>query len=348
MKNANGTGSVTKIKGNHRKPYCVRVSIGTVYDEQNDRYIHKRKVIGYFATQAEARAALSEFNANPLDPAHIDVTVNEIWQKIKPGMEAKLSKSRIDAYTSAYKYLEPVSDMRLRDVRLANLQSIIDECPHKSTTKSNIKTVIRKIYEYALKNDYIQKDYSQYIEFDIDPVTIDRQIFTSEEIAKMWARSSEWPFAMMLILIYSGMRINEFLSNSSANFDTEKRLITIPSDIAKNKTSARTIPMHSAIVPLVKSFKALNSPYLAVKPSGYRITYKNFTGRDLGQINAFLGANHKPHDTRHTFSSRARECGLDNLVIQRILGHTPDTLNERVYTHISLDELCEEIEKLNF
>ena len=57
---------------------------------------------------------------------------------------------------------------------------------------------------------------------------------------------------------------------------------------------------------------------------------------------------HTPHDTRHTFITRARECGMDALILQRIVGHTSKTITEKVYTHISNDELLKEISKINY
>lgn len=63
MRKANGTGSIYKLSGNRRKPWCVRVTKGWEMKEQ--KFIQKRKVIGCFKTYEEAEIALNEFLNHP-------------------------------------------------------------------------------------------------------------------------------------------------------------------------------------------------------------------------------------------------------------------------------------------
>ena len=51
MKLPNGYGSVTKLSGNRRKPYMVRVNAGKEYDSKKDDYVTKRVVLGYYKNQ---------------------------------------------------------------------------------------------------------------------------------------------------------------------------------------------------------------------------------------------------------------------------------------------------------
>jgi integrase len=43
-----------------------------------------------------------------------------------------------------------------------------------------------------------------------------------------------------------------------------------------------------------------------------------------------------------------RECGVDLLPLQLILGHTPKTITEKVYTHITDQELKDTINRLKY
>lgn len=348
MKNANGTGCIHKLSGNRRKPYAVILTTGTEYDAKTDTYKQKRKYLGYYATQQEARKALADYIDNPYDVDKHDVTIDDIWSIVKARLEPQISASRMDCYNSAYNYLKPLKTAKLRDVRAKELQDIIDSCDKKSTTKQNIKTVMSKIYEYAMMNDYVSKDYSQYVKFQKDATDIKRTLYAAEEVEYLWKNADRWECSMLLILLYSGMRINEFLGNKSANIDLDKQIITIPEDIAKNDSSARVIPIHKKILPLLEVFKDRNSEYIAVKPNGSRIIYKNYMGREKKLLDQELGIVHTPHDTRHTFTTQARQCGLDNLVIQRLVGHTPDSITESVYTHLTIDELNYQINFVDY
>lgn len=54
MKNPNGYGSVFKLGGNRRRPYCARVTVGWT-DDGKQQY----KNIGYFEERADAMIALA-------------------------------------------------------------------------------------------------------------------------------------------------------------------------------------------------------------------------------------------------------------------------------------------------
>lgn len=56
--------------------------------------------------------------------------------------------------------------------------------------------------------------------------------------------------------------------------------------------------------------------------------------------------SHTPHDTRHTFITKAKESGVDEYILKLIVGHAIDDITEKVYTHRTLDELKQEIEKI--
>ena len=59
-----------------------------------------------------------------------------------------------------------------------------------------------------------------------------------------------------------------------------------------------------------------------------------------------LGMNHKPHETRHTFISRAKESGLDEYCLKLIVEYAISDLTERVYTHRQVEQLKDEINKV--
>ena len=71
------------------------------------------------------------------------------------------------------------------------------------------------MYKYAMKYDYVSKDYSQYIDIsqykDKNPNQYDRQKFTEEEVMKLWEHQDNPICQTALMSIYSGVRIGELL-----------------------------------------------------------------------------------------------------------------------------------------
>ena len=264
----------------------------------------------------------------------------------------KLSSSSIVSKDSAYKYCSPISDIRIRDITIDMLDHVIDGCTKSSSTQKNIKPVMSAVFQLALRKNLVIKDLSQQIKIEASEPTFERIVYSPEEINILWTNQSKWQARVLLVLLYTGMRVNEFLKNDLANFDLEKRTIYIPKELAKNKTSIRIIPIHDKIFPIVRDFYDTATRYhkekIAVNDKGTVIMYNNFVSRELPKINELTGTVHRFHDTRHTFVTRATELNLKEVVLQKIIGHEADNIMRKVYTHISVEEMAVEINKLKY
>ena len=329
MRLPNGYGSVTKLSGTRRKPYMVRITTGKEYDPVKDDYIQKRTVLGYYATKQEALTALADFQKNPYSITDVNVTVKELWDTIKDTVKASDDRKKVYARTFD-KYMTPISGMKVRQIRARHLQQIIDDCKAGYSVKSNIRSVMHHLFRYAAQNDIIDKDYTDYIKFEQEQTILQREIYTDEEVRKLWAYSDQEEYAFTLVLLHQGMRIKEFMELSPEDIDLEAGTISIRK--AKNNYSIRTIPINKAVFDLVRRFK--EHPTTLTKSR-----YEHFTNNALG---------HRAYDVRHTFATKCNTLGLPTLIVQRIMGHKPDTLLEQVYTHLSIEELSDAICKVTY
>ena len=120
--------------------------------------------------------------------------------------------------------------------------------------------------------------------------------------------------------------------------------------------SERVVPIHPRIEHLVRQryqeAQSLNSEYLfnyidPKKPSDLRLTYARYT-KCFNTIVMRLSLNpdHRPHDGRKHFVTRAKEATLDEYAIKYIVGHSITDITERVYTQRNTDWLKLEIEKI--
>ena len=65
MKRANGTGTVIKLKGNRRNPYCAKATVSYKSNGlPEQKIISNERGIKYFKTRIEADAALAWWNLN--------------------------------------------------------------------------------------------------------------------------------------------------------------------------------------------------------------------------------------------------------------------------------------------
>lgn len=325
MRLANGMGSVHKMKGNRRKPWRARVTVSWEFDPDLMRKQQIQKTLGYYSTRAEALKALMDYNMNPFDLDILNITFEDCYKEA----EKDFTDGRKGNYQAAHKYLETIKDIPIRSIKANQMQRCIDSCD--TTQQVEIKTVCHKVFDYAMRMEIVERDPSKYLKSNT--VTHrKREILTCEQVQNLES-IEEWWSKIVLMLLYSGMRTKELKELKPEWIDIDNACIDIQK--AKNRSSLRQIPIHAHVLPLFCDYKQAGSNLYGYTHDGLNKALKAFCG-------------HTAHDCRHTFTSRLRECGCDPLVLQLLLGHTPQSITERVYTHVSLAELSESINKLDY
>ena len=127
------------------------------------------------------------------------------------------------------------------------LQNVIDSIQLGSSSKKNVLTVMRIVVDYAYDHNLLNKKYTDGINIAYSDHVIDRIPFTEQEIATLWSMSDDWDVKVLLILLYSGMRVNELLKNYRDNVNLEDHWIYVPAELAKNKESCRYVPIHNKV-----------------------------------------------------------------------------------------------------
>lgn len=333
MRLPNGYGSVTKLSGKRRKPYIARVTSGMEFNEAKQDYVQKRITLGYFAKKSEALEALAKYSKNPYSALDASMTLRELWDQIKDNVNA--SDDRKKVYCATFdKYMSGLADMPVRDIKTKHLQQAIDDCGHGYSTKSNIRSVMRHLYRYACQNDLVDKNYVDFIQFEQEKTILDREIYTDEEVCRLWDHADQEEYALTLIFLHEGMRLKEFRDLSKEDVDLDNKTINIKQ--AKNRYSERIVPIHDKVYPLIKKmYEAPGDHLTEIDKSRYERFCKHMLG-------------HRAYDVRHTFATKCHTLGIKELVIQRIMGHKPDTLLADVYTHLSIEELSEAMNKVSY
>lgn len=344
----NGFGSIKKLSGNRRKPFAAfPPCVG--FSETGSPILPK--AIGYFETYNGAYEALSEYHKSPFDTQNVRITFKEVFEIYQKSKEYELLKKKsVDSKLAAYKHCERIYNMEVRKLNKAICEEVLDGVDTGSATKKNVLTVMRTVVRYAMDMNLLVKDFTENIVIENSDPVVDRIPYTKKEIALLWQNSDKWQYQIILILLYSGMRVNELLKNDICNVHLEEKYIYVPKELAKNKESERKVPLSDRIIPFVKAFvenpNRGNKTRIILNDAGTVITYNNFCSRDLPRMNKGLEYDHKFHDTRHTFASLGTEAGIPELYMQKIMGHKPRSILYNTYTHIKLEELLEYINKI--
>lgn len=338
MKNPNGYGSVFKLGGNRRRPWCARVTVGWSDDGKQ-----KYKNIGYYEEREEAMIALAQYNCDPYDLDSNRITFEEVYEKWSEEKFPKISKSNVYGHKASFGKCKMLHKMKFKMIRKAHMQRIINENEHLSSiTRKKIKTLFMQMYDFALENDIVQKNYAQFVDIGEETKTLERKPFTPDEIEKLWANLDKPYVDTLLIMIYSGMRIGELLILTPDDVNLEERII-----IGGIKTKAgkkRAIPIHHKILPLIES--KMNQKYLVQSPWAKKFTHENYNKNHFKPLMKELGMNHLPHDCRHTCATMLNNVGANPIIVKKILGHALKDVTEKVYTHKTNQQLVETIDMI--
>ena len=350
MKMPNGYGSVYNLGKNRRKPWAVRLTIGR--ELRPDGTTHwKYKYLGYYSTKEEAFAALVQYNQNPYDLDAAKITFSEVYSKWSAEHFPKVSESNIKGSNAAYKLCKNIQDMRFADIRKSHLQGIVDTCDKNYPTLRKLKVLFNQLFKYAMENDICSKDYSRYVDIssykDKNPDKIDRFIFTDSEIRMLWEWSNNEYVGIILILIYTGVRVGEMRDLKKNDVNLKEKYFRITA--SKTPAGIRSVPIADKILPFFEHWMDKPGEYVFSTKDGRHLTYRNYRDAYWNQLIQEMGLNqeHHPHDTRHTCISLLVKAGTDERLIKRIVGHAGKGVTEQVYTHIDLEQMREAINKIS-
>ena len=147
----------------------------------------------------------------------------------------------------------------------------------------------------------------------------------------------------IVVCLYTGVRIGELLALEWGDVDMKSRYISInktrlESDgnittcTPKTYSSNRIIPIPTGLIPIIKELKrdgaktVISQDGLPVLTRTYQRAFESVLKRAGVERRGF-------HALRHTFATRAVECGMDVKTLAEVLGHKNPTVTLTRYVH---------------
>lgn len=157
----------------------------------------------------------------------------------------------------------------------------------------------------------------------------------------------------IVICLYTGLRIGEVLALKWEDIDFANGVLSVNKachdgknefgvygrimDTPKTFSSTRTIPIPKQLANILRKYKNRFSSEFVVSKKGKGIfvrTYQRYFAQLLNKLHI---EHHGFHSLRHTFATRALECGMDVKTLSEILGHKNPMVTLKRYVHSMLD-----------
>lgn len=205
-----GSGSVYKLKGVRARPYVAVTG--------------KKEVLGTYETPGEAVQALDAYNAQNTPAERLKCTFADAYEKWRAQPKfSSLSRDMINGYELAFKKAAPLYSRQMRDLKAEDYQQIIDQMVADGLSRSSCekqRTLFSQLCEWAMAQDIINKNYAQLLHLPASAAKAERTL-TADEIAKISAYQTDKRFGqtaqIAMVLLYTGMRIDELLSMRCEN-----------------------------------------------------------------------------------------------------------------------------------
>lgn len=231
-------------------------------------------------------------------------------------------------------HLAPVFKTRyLSEIAFSELQCIINRLVNegKNRTAKGLRTLMIEVYRSAVYDGEVKANHAERIK----PILYEEvhgialTLAQEKEVRERIVTSSSVHKNDFLILLYTGMRPHEL---KSARYDGDFIVVKCAKK-RKGVIMFRKIPLS----PVFKRYVDLNADIGKVETRQLEKSLKVIFDGDISL-----------YDFRHTFITRAQECGVPPEVVQAWVGHSSKTLLGRTYTHYSDEFMLEIAEKLNY
>lgn len=362
MRLPNGYGSISKSnRKDLRKPYIVRVTISTEIDEQGKKH-QRKKTLGYYETREEALNALAEYNLkkNEVNINYKDITFEQLWEEWLNSKKVQaLKENTIRGYDFTYKLIpDKIKKMKFINIKFQDLQNMINELlgnrkGYQSVRK--VKNCLSQLYDYGIKCDIVAKNYATLLNIGKSPKKGQALIFTDEQIDRLWKLyyeqkpDTKLTIEIMLMLIYNGCRISEFLDLKIEDMNIQEKYFNVVD--SKTEAGIRKVPISNKVLNIYEEIIGRREKgYFLINPNNKKkFTYSNFRDSYWDRMIDLLGwdKNLTPHNCRKTCISLLTKANVRPTYIKLIVGHEGALdLTEKTYTFVDFEELKKAINEI--
>jgi integrase len=336
-KRANGAGCIFR-RGNPPK-WTVEVTVG--FNEKGGAI---QKSLGRFETYAEAEEAIEDYKNSPYAWSGREFTLAQMWEIFREKRLPNFAKSSRSGFITGFNHCGELHNLRYAEIVQMRIQDVLNAHAGHYPAQVKIRNLFSHLNSLAFELGLdIKKIRPELLKLSKYEAKITKKVFTEEEIrrVKKFAENDYWG-KVILSFLYTGLRFTELTELKKSDYNRENQ--TIKGGIKTDAGRGRIVPVHPILQEFFGELADKNEPYL-FGGGGKPLRESELRDGWNGVMDA-LGLNHTPHECRHTFETRMRLAGADEVTLDKIIGHKSGHVGRDVYTHFDADVLHREIAKL--
>lgn len=225
-------------------------------------------------------------------------------------------------------------DVQLRDINRTIVTGWLDKLKTERApqTIQNYISALAQIWDLARNryHDAPQDNPWRGHALEAKSSKVSYEVFAPGELAKVYDLLDDEMKAVTAIGAYSGMRINEICTLRESSIKTIEGVLCFEITEGKTKSAARIVPVHSKLIPLVKSLlKTTHSGFLFYHASitdradGKRSTWhtQQFTRAKRKALSELAAERKVFHSLRHAFVQQLDRAQVPEDRIALLVGH---------------------------
>jgi integrase len=377
----------TKINGSE----YFRVT-ATVGRDSNGKAIRKQF---YGNGRSDAESKRDEYLnniKNGLNVNYKDMILGDLLQTwLFETVRIKVKPSSFEKYEGIYRnYLKNsgISGTKIYEIKSLQLQRFYNELYKNGKSGNSIKSLnklLKTFLNYAVDEGYLMKNPclgGKIIIPGVNEIKHDEiEVFTDEEIHTLSSVMKDHRLnCLILIALGTGLRQGELLALKWSDIDMNNKTVTVNKTIKrvkifdtaekfhneiviqspKTKSSNRTVPIPSNLIPVLKKHDLQQKQEKLKAGTSYNdneLIFATSTGNPISSKNLFNSYSclltkakipHKKfHALRHTYATKLFEKDEQLKTVSVLLGHSDISITANIYTHVMPEKKTNAAEKLN-
>lgn len=268
-------------------------------------------------------------------------TFRELYDRWYPFYEPRIDKSTMNGHRAAMSYFKDLWAVPFSQLSADDLQDCIDACPKGKRTRENMKSLGKRLYEYAIGRKLATVNCADYVYIPKETERR-RSALTPDHVEKIRQQIGKYPMAdYVYCLCYLGFRPNEMLQLGKDSFRQQDGVDFLVGGFKSAAGTDRAVTIAPQIRSIINRRLASPGDLLFPGPDGGQIDDEYFREKVFYPLLAHLGiqqipetgkpAELVPYSCRHFFSNLLKDARGSDKDKAALMGHSDYETTKRAY-----------------